>query len=572
MADVRDSPATTGGLAQDEVEPPPPGPRPPSDGVVPWLRWTWRQLTSMRTALVLLFLLALGSVPGSVLPQRPRSPGDVQNYVDQHPQLAPILDKLWFFNVFASPWFAAIYLLLAVSLVGCIVPRSSRHLRALRARPPRAPRNLARLPVSARWHTEASPAEALEATRSVLAAKRFRVDTTATTVSAEKGFLKETGNLFFHIALLGMLLAVAAGQLFGYHGKVMVTEGEGFANVRPSYITFDPGRFIGPTDMKPFTVKLDDFHATYQRAGAQRGMPQSFSATVHYRASPGSPWQRKTIEVNHPLVIGGAKIYLLGHGYAPTFTVRDGGGDVAFKGPVKFLPRNKGGSTSDGVVKVPDARPTQLAFAGFFTPTTAPSKNGPTSVFPAPLNPAVTLLAYKGQLAVSSGVPKNVYQLDTTGLERVKADQLTPGQTMTLPNGQGSITFSGFKEWAGLKITDDPSKKWALAAAAFILAGLLLTLWVRRRRVWVRVSREYEEDDGDGEPDGAADDGGGDRGGPNERGDNGPGGGSTVVEVGGLTRGAARGFEEEFAGIADTMRSRASRTRPEGSAGSTSES
>jgi hypothetical protein len=83
-----------------------------------WPRWAWRQLTSMRTALVLLFLLALGSVPGSVLPQEGSDPGAVQQYFASHAALAPWLNRLGLFNVFAAPWFAAIYLLLFTSLVG----------------------------------------------------------------------------------------------------------------------------------------------------------------------------------------------------------------------------------------------------------------------------------------------------------------------------------------------------------------------------------------------------------------------------------------------------------------------
>ena len=46
----------------------------PSLGFIGGLRWMWRQLTSMRTALILLFLLALAAVPGSVFPQRGVSP------------------------------------------------------------------------------------------------------------------------------------------------------------------------------------------------------------------------------------------------------------------------------------------------------------------------------------------------------------------------------------------------------------------------------------------------------------------------------------------------------------------
>ena len=116
---------------------------PPNPG---WLRWGWRQLTSMRTALILLFLLALGSIPGSVLPQEGTDQSSVQQYFTAHPTLAPWLNRLGLFNVFAAPWFAAIYLLLFASLIGCVVPRTFRLVGAARTPPPRAPRNLARLP------------------------------------------------------------------------------------------------------------------------------------------------------------------------------------------------------------------------------------------------------------------------------------------------------------------------------------------------------------------------------------------------------------------------------------------
>src|SRR6266487_1595780 len=86
-------------------------------------RRSWRQLTSMRTALILLFLLAVAAVPGSVLPQRNVSAEKVTAWFGTHPRLAPLLDRLGGFDVFASPWFSAIYLLLFVSLVGCLVPR-----------------------------------------------------------------------------------------------------------------------------------------------------------------------------------------------------------------------------------------------------------------------------------------------------------------------------------------------------------------------------------------------------------------------------------------------------------------
>ena len=113
------------------------------------------------------------------------------------------------FDVFASPWFAAIYLLLFTSLIGCVVPRLRDHVRALRAAPPDAPARLDRLP----QHAALAGAPAMPAAVAAALRKRrwrgARPDGTVT-VSAEKGYLKETGNLLFHFALLAVLVGVGA--------------------------------------------------------------------------------------------------------------------------------------------------------------------------------------------------------------------------------------------------------------------------------------------------------------------------------------------------------------------------
>ena len=109
----------------------------PTLGFVGWLRWGWRQLTSMRVALILLLFLAIGAVPGSVFPQRSADPNGVLKYKTDNPDLFPILDKLSMFDVYSSPWFSAVYILLFISLIGCIIPRIKHHAKALRALPPR---------------------------------------------------------------------------------------------------------------------------------------------------------------------------------------------------------------------------------------------------------------------------------------------------------------------------------------------------------------------------------------------------------------------------------------------------
>ncbi len=194
--------------------------------------------------------------------------------------------------------------------------------------------------------------------------------------------------------------------------------------------------------------------------------------------------------MNHPLNVDGVKVYLIGHGYAPVFRVTDGTGHLVFNGPVPFIPVSLNGLTSEGVIKVPDAHPQQLGFAGVFLPTTVDVGGKLESAFPAPYRPSVSLVSYAGNLGMNGGPPQSVYQLDTAGLHRlaVKPRPLAPGQSIKLPDGTGTLTFTGYRQWISLAITYDPGQLPALIAAIAALAGLLVSFLVRRRRVFVRAA------------------------------------------------------------------------------------
>jgi len=501
----------------------PPEPRPPALKPLELARWAWRQLTSMRTALVLLFLLALAAVPGSLVPQRSVDAARAAQFAAENPTLATWYDRLSLFSVYSSPWFAATYLLLFVSLVGCVLPRSRAHLAASLARPPKAPRNLGRLPVHATTTTNRTPEDAIADARSALKARRFRVDVVDGALSAEKGYLRETGNLVFHLSLVLLLVAVALGHLLGYKANVLVVEGSAFSNTVSAYDTWTPGPLADESSMAPFTVELDDLKVRYQESGQQRGAPRDFRATVRYTASPDAEEKSYVLRVNHPLKVDGVKVFLLGNGYAPVFTVRDKAGEVVSSGPVPFLPRD-GNNTSTGVVKVPGTSP-QLGFEGVFLPTAVlDPQAGPISVYPDLRLPRAVLTAFTGDLGVDDGTPQSVYSLDKRGMTQVTGtngrnlvQSLGPGATMTLPSGE-TLTFDGVRLWTSLQVSRDPGVTPALGAAVLALAGLMLSLFVRRRRVWVRAT--------------AGDDG------------------RTLVEVAGLARTEAEGGE----GLTDEVR------------------
>ncbi|GAB3211395.1 cytochrome c biogenesis protein ResB [Marinactinospora endophytica] len=502
---------------------------PPRLSALGWARWAWRILTSMRTALILLFLLAIGAIPGSVLPQRSVSDEQVRNYFLDNPDLAPWLDRFYLFDVYSSPWYAAIYLLLFVSLTGCVLPRAAAHYRAMRARPPRTPHNFDRLPYSASFTTAASPQTVLAEARAAL--KGYRIDTRDDSVAAEKGYLRETGNVVFHLALLGLLIALGAGSLFGYRGNMLIIEGDGFANTVTSYDAYEPGTSVEPGDLQPFWLRLDDFQAEFIEEGDLTGQAASYVADVTYREAPDAPERTHTLEVNHPLSVDGAQVYLLGHGYAPEFTVTNPDGEVVFDQAVPFLDRQEGNFVSDGVVKVPDTGAEQLGFTAVFLPSAAETATGElTSDFPGARNPVVTLRAFKGDLGLDSGDSQSVYQLYTERMEELgDSPQLSPGETWELPEGAGNITFTGYREYISVQVNSDPARVPALVAAVAAVLGLLCTLFVHPRRAWVRARPDAD--------------------------------GRTVVEVGGLGKTEGAGAITELHGISLRLRDRL-RERP----------
>jgi cytochrome c biogenesis protein len=405
-------------VTQDRVE------LPPSRGLSPWkftvavVRRLWRWLTSMRTALMLLFLLAIAAIPGSLLPQQNTNPEDVTAYYAAHPKLAPIVSDLSGFGVFGSPWFSAIYLLLFISLVGCLVPRLKVYFQAVRRVPPDAPSRLTRMPVNATDLAFDLPvAEAAASVRSLLRSRRYRTvvrsrDDGTITVSGEKGYLKEAGNLLFHFSLMALLIGVAYGSWYGWHGDRLLVSGTSFCSTPAEFNDYSPGARVTPARLEPFCVTLNSFDAAY----TSQGEPQLYRANATYTEGSSTDAKPANIEVNAPLRLPHANVYLIGHGYAPIvkFTDKYGKSETITE---PYLTED-GNDTSQGVDTFPDLninpltgtnvdpktyQKDQIGFAGVFVPTAADGLA--TSVFPAENNPLLVLTPYQGDLGLDNGAP-----------------------------------------------------------------------------------------------------------------------------------------------------------------------
>jgi cytochrome c biogenesis protein len=170
----------------------------PELGLRGWGRWFWLQLTSMRVALILLLLLAVATIPGSLVPQRSADPNGVVQYEADHPELFAILDAfpIQAFDVYSSVWFSAIYLLLFISLIGCVLPRIAHHWKALRSAPPRTPARLQRMagfaeqrlsnPTATDAEREAFAERAIEEAAAILRRQRYRAEVQRSTARDRK--------------------------------------------------------------------------------------------------------------------------------------------------------------------------------------------------------------------------------------------------------------------------------------------------------------------------------------------------------------------------------------------------
>ena len=446
-----------------------------------FLRWCWRQLTSMRIALILLLLLAVAAIPGSLFPQRSQNPVQVRQYFIDNPQAAIWLDRLSMFEVFSSPWFSAIYLLLFISLIGCVLPRSIEHLKAIGAKPPLTPKYLDRM----EFYTEIKKVD-LDKVEKYLKKKRFRIRRDENSISAEKGYARESGNLLFHLSLVLILIAVGVGSLLGSRGDAIVNVGDRFINTPTSYDILGFGKYQSEDSLPPFSITVKDFKAEYDPV---TNAAIDYELTVLTANPAGSKEETRIIKVNQPLTYGSTKIYLQANGYAPIVVVKDKFGKVVFDGPTTFLPQD-GNLSSIGAIKIPDMQP-QIGFVASFLPTADrdPIRGGFSS-YPEVLDPRLLLAVWKGDLGLNTGVPQSVYRIDTNKMERIGLKALVLNESYDF--GEGSITFTGWTSWVNLQIVNDPGKGFALIGAILAILGLLISLFTRQRRVWVKQGKKTQ--------------------------------------------------------------------------------
>jgi cytochrome c biogenesis protein len=485
-------------------------------------------------------------VPGSLLPQRPLNAAKTAQYIAAHGTWGRFLNSLGMFDVFGTAWFAAIYLLLFVSLIGCLIPRIRLHARNVMSRPLRAPKNLARLAESASF-TSSMGVEAYAAAARKTLGRRWRVEgrregESVVTLSAEKGYSRETGNLLFHVALLCSLVLVVIGRLYSYEMTYLVEQGNGFCNSAfPDSARLGRMAQDGVIKPPPFCLTVDRFDSEY----LANGQPSQFDAKVTYQDDIRSTTSHQaSISVNNPLRMQGDRVYLVGHGFSPEIKVRFPDGQTRDL-IADFAPTDEATLLSEGAFEATRASGVgEIGVEGFFAPTPIETADGViSSSSPKVNNPVLGIFVYTGTLH-PTGQPQPNTSLDKTKLTKIGQKNLKLGETYT-PTGSGvTVTFVGWKPWVTLQVSHDPAQGYLLVSAAAMVVGLIGSLGVRRRRLWLRISPR---------PAGSGDDPAG----------HSPDTAPTVIEVGAIARSDRGNFTEEFGELVRRLQTAAQRTAPQ---------
>jgi cytochrome c biogenesis protein len=449
----------------------------------------WRTLRSMRTALILLLVLAAGSVIGSLLPQIPNSPERVGRYLDDHGSWGALFFRAGFFDVYGSWWFVLITTLLFVSLAACLFPRTRALLRAMRQRPVQA-KELDGFRHHAEVRVGTGPDEAAVAAARYLRRKRFRVSREGLAVAAEKGSLREIGSLLFHWAFFLLLVGVIAGKGTGFTGRAVVTEGETFVDALRNYSgQIRTGRYFGG-GFTGVEMTLVDFEDRYRR----NGQPLDFVSRLRFVERADGSERTEVIRVNHPASVDGLRVFQEGFGWAPVVKVSLDG-EPLWSSPIEMSrdvpPEGVPAAAMPwrGSVKLtsldPDVMITLELWPDIRAFVSLRETGEPTPMLVA-FGPFIRYAVHVGSIANPDPA-----ELDTTGLRRVDAGVLEAEGTKrsSAPDIEGELelSFPELRQYSVLLITRDVGIPVVLAAAILVLVGLIPSLYVSRRKVWIRA-------------------------------------------------------------------------------------
>lgn len=383
-----------------------------------------------------------------------RSAGDYEAAMtDIHARYDPVfgravvdaLERLQVFQVFTSTWFTVGLVVLVISIVVCTLDRTPRLWRQsadVRVVQPDAYFD-PRLPDRAVVRDVP-----VEAVRRTLRRRRFRVREAEIEgvrfLYGDRNQYTKMATLLTHLGLILFLVAGVVTSLFGDEQPLLLTEGES--------LTVQPIGTPGLLVVKNFAFEAPGF--------AETGRATDFTTDLAvYR--DGTELARKTVRVNDPLAVAGYTFHENAFGPTADLLISDAEGRPLWDGPV----------------------PLDDVAAG-----------SPYGTFAVPgREVAIDLLLRRGTdgRGVLLVQPYRVTGDGADGtptFEVLSPMAIVAGEAQTRPGIDFSVGLRGFGEYVLLIAKHDPGQGIVWTAFGFLIAGLAITFYLPRRRIWARLS------------------------------------------------------------------------------------
>ena len=402
------------------------------EGIPGAVRWyatrEWRTLSRMKTAVILLAIVASLSIIATLLPQKALQPQKASDWIQAHQVLGPAFDDLGLFALYESWLFIVPLVLMYVSLSNCVLTRGRAMYRRWRRGLPR-----------------------------------------------NAQFIGEAGSLAFHLSFFVLLAGVLYNLAAGFTAYVNIIEGDSVVDARSSYDQIEEGALYSSTQHKGFEVKVDSFHASYY----DNGKPSDFvtRATV---LDGGKVIKTQDIRVNQYLDYKDTKFYQASYGWAPVIQVFDPSGKTIYDAPIIFFGDP---NFAHGVVKIPAAGPPgqQLGARMFFAPDLQDVGNSATAGTANLRNPGLSFAFFQGDLHANRVA--NVYDIDVSAMHQIWTGGLLVGQSADLPGGY-KVSFPRVMQYTTLQVTYAPGLPIIWASFVLMLGGLMVRLYLRPLIEW----------------------------------------------------------------------------------------
>lgn len=421
--------------------------------------------SSIKLAIILLICLAFTSIIGTLIAQKANPAIYIQHYGEG---LYNFFKFIGFFDVYHSPWFLMLLVLLSINILFCSLRRLPRDLKRTRSALARLDDEMAKkfkLSHSQIFHkplTECKGALCSQLKKNGLGVSAQQEEENGNTfLFSEKN---RTGWLFFYLTHLSILIILLGGiisAVTGIKGYLQITEGESTDNFY-EYAS----KKVYPLG---FTIRCDKFEIEYYPNTLR---PKDYKSNLTI-LDEGKEILNKVIEVNKPLGYKGMTFYQSSYGEDTRF------GELVIQvkpmnsqsedSPQEFRVRPGGNFEFIGA----DGKKRGVKVLQFLPDFGMDSKGKAFSKSDQMKNPAVKLMVRKEEEE-----PFVLWSF-----------QAFPDFQM-IKKGEYIYTLKGYqgKMYTGLQVGKDPGVWIVWLGCIFLMTGVILVLYSSHQRVWAKLS------------------------------------------------------------------------------------